>query len=383
MKKTLSLLLSTVLLFCIALVHVSAEEPYTIDSTVLSPGATYTGDKDIAFEMDGDSLHFYIEVGYPEMTSTIPDLLNVRNGYCTSDAFANWFNKANFSSRGKVYLNGEPLPTWLPTMDDSAVYYKTNSPTINPAPDGYFMAQGYELIIKPGVEVTEDFFSNNQLVFECYKKNTTEPLSTLTVGTYKEPTPATEMTCELTSSAGTELKEKENTTLTAEVTNGTGDYEYKFIVYNKTTNQWYKLRDFAPENTFDWYTGPGGEKTLFVDVKDANGEVNRFQLDVTVAESDLAVTSFTISPEGVLPTKSQATLTATAENGTTPYEYKFIVYNETSQQWYKLRDFAAENTFDWYTGPKGSKKLYVDVKDADGTVVRKELTVTVSEAADA
>ena len=49
MKKTLSLLLSTVLLFCIALVHVSAEEPYTIDSTVLSPGATYTGDKDIAF----------------------------------------------------------------------------------------------------------------------------------------------------------------------------------------------------------------------------------------------------------------------------------------------------------------------------------------------
>ncbi len=187
-----------------------------------------------------------------------------------------------------------------------------------------------------------------------------------------------EMTCELTSSEGIDLKAKKHTTLTAEISNGAvEDYTYKFIVYNKTTKQWYKLRDFEAANTFDWYTGPAGEKNLFVDVKAANGDVKRFQLDVNVTESDLAVKSFTISPEGVLPTKSQATLTAEAENGTAPYEFKFIVYNETTQQWYKLRDFEASNTFDWYTGPAGSKKLYVDVKDADGTVVRQELPVTV------
>ena len=190
-----------------------------------------------------------------------------------------------------------------------------------------------------------------------------------------------ELTCELTSSEGNDLKVKKHTTLTAEVTNGAvEDYTYKFIVYNKTTNQWYKLRDFEASNTFDWYTGPAGEKTLFVDVKDVEGNVERFQLDVDVTESDLAVKSFTISPEGVLPTKSQATLTAEAEKGVAPYEYKFIVYNETTQQWYKLKDFGSESTFDWYTGPEGSKKLYVDVKDADGTVVRQELAVTVTEA---
>ena len=184
---------------------------------------------------------------------------------------------------------------------------------------------------------------------------------------------------ELTSSEGTDLKAKKHTTLTVE--NGKEGDQYKFIVYNKTTQQWYKLRDFEESNTFDWYTGPAGEKVLYADVLDENDDITRIALDgVTVTDSDLAVKSFTISPEGVLPTKSHATLTAEAEKGATPYEYKFIVYNETTQQWYKLKDFGPESTFDWYTGPEGSKKLYVDVKDADGTVVRQELAVTVTEA---
>ena len=206
--------------------------------------------------------------------------------------------------------------------------------------------------------VTARATARTNYVFKHWLQNGTQLASTSTSLSFKMPA--------------------KHTTLTAEISNGAvEDYTYKFIVYNKTTKQWYKLRDFEAANTFDWYTGPAGEKNLFVDVKAANGDVKRFQLDVNVTESDLAVKSFTISPEGVLPTKSQATLTAEAENGTAPYEYKFIVYNETTQQWYKLRDFEASNTFDWYTGPAGSKKLYVDVKDADGTVVRQELPVTV------
>ena len=119
-------------------------------------------------------------------------------------------------------------------------------------------------------------------------------------------------------------------------------------------------------------------KNLYADIKDADGNVTRVALEgVNVTDSDLAVKSFTISPEGVLPTKSQATLTAEAEKGTEPYEYKFIVYNSTTEQWYKLKDFGPESTFDWYTGPAGNKTLYVDVKDATGKVVRESLNVTV------
>ncbi len=182
----------------------------------------------------------------------------------------------------------------------------------------------------------------------------------------------------LVSSAGNELKARTHTTLTLENAPTGEGYTYKFIVYNTTTNSWYKLQDFGPETTFDWYTGPAGVKNLYADIKDADNNVTRVALEgVNVTDSALAVKSFTISPEGTLPTKSQATLTAEAEKGTEPYEYKFIVYNSTTEQWYKLKDFGPENTFDWYTGPAGNKTLYVDVKDATGKVVRAPLEVTV------
>ena len=184
---------------------------------------------------------------------------------------------------------------------------------------------------------------------------------------------------ELTSSEGTELLAKTNTTLTVE--NGKEGNKYKFIVYNKDTQQWYKLRDFEESNSFDWYTGPAGNKVLYADVMDENDNVIRITLDnVKVSASTLKVDKFTSSAGTELATKSHTTLLAKASEGTAPYEYKFIVYNETTQQWYKIQDFSDKNTCDWYTGPAGSKKLFVDVKDADGTVVRQELAVTVTEA---
>ena len=189
MKKYISILLSAMLLFCVALFHVSAEEPYAIDTAVLPAGSKYQGDKDIAFEKDGDTLHFYIEVGYPEGTTT-QKLIATKYGYCTEDAYLNWFYKAGFRSRGKVFLNGSELPEWSPLMDDNAIYFQKKTPTIDPAPDGYFMANGYELVIKPGVEITEDFFAHNQLVFESWAKNATEPSSTITVGNNLEPAKA-------------------------------------------------------------------------------------------------------------------------------------------------------------------------------------------------
>ena len=184
------------------------------------------------------------------------------------------------------------------------------------------------------------------------------------------------------SSNGTSLTEKTTTTLEATPAGGEEPYTYKFIVYNPQTNQWYKIRDFASENTCDWYTGAAGTKTLYVDVKDAEGTVARKELNVTVSEdttAPLAVSSFVSSKGTALTEKTTTTLRATATGGKTPYTYKFIVYNTQTKQWFKIRDFESGSTCDWYTGAPGTKTLYVDVKDANGTVVRKDLGVTVAE----
>ncbi|MBO4382873.1 MAG: hypothetical protein J5847_02135, partial [Clostridia bacterium] len=195
-----------------------------------------------------------------------------------------------------------------------------------------------------------------------------------------EPDPEPEpMTAELVSSEGTDLEAKTNTLLQVNMQNADpADYTFKFIVYNTTTNQWYKLKDFGPETEYNWYTGPAGVKNLYVDIKDADGEVTRISLTgVNVTDNGVKVDTFSSSEGDVLPAKSYTTLTAAAKDGTAPYTYKFIVHNNDNDQWYRIRDFGDAPTCEWYTGPAGNKTLYVDVKDATGQVVRGPLDVTV------
>ena len=174
----------------------------------------------------------------------------------------------------------------------------------------------------------------------------------------------------------TALTEGETIGLKAVVENGTGNHTYKFIVYNQTTNQWYRIQDFSGKDTCSWYSGPAGEKMLYVDVKAEDGTVTRAGLPVTVT----ARTPFVLSSSSgnVLPQKSHTLLTVSGDD-LENYTYKFIVYNKTTQQWYRLRDFGNTTEFDWYTGPVGEKVLYVDVKDSSGSVIRTSLEVTVSE----
>ncbi|MDE7431989.1 MAG: starch-binding protein [Lachnospiraceae bacterium] len=63
-------------------------------------------------------------------------------------------------------------------------------------------------------------------------------------------------------------------------------------------------------------------------------------------------------------------LTATASGGTGGYTYKFLVQNVDTNQWSVLRDYAADNAFNWIAGSTGNRNFFVDVKDSSGTVVR-------------
>ena len=196
--------------------------------------------------------------------------------------------------------------------------------------------------------------------------------------TVSEETTAPLTVTSFTSSKGTSLTEKTNTTLTAKATGGKAPYTYKFIVYNKQTGQWYKIRDFASSNTCEWYSGAAGTKTLYVDVKDSTGKVERKGLDVTVG-SPLAASKFTSSKGTSLKSKDTTTLTAEATGGSgSGYTYKFIVYNTGTGDWFRIQDYSTKKTASWYTGGAGKKILYLDIKDSAGNYVRTPLNVTVT-----
>ena len=102
--------------------------------------------------------------------------------------------------------------------------------------------------------------------------------TTVTVVAYLPPT-----IISFTTDKTSPQKSGEKVTLTVEAT-GEGTLQYKFLVKDNTTESSAVLRDYGTSNIYEWTTKSTGNKTLYVDVKDSNGQVTRGEISYTITE---------------------------------------------------------------------------------------------------
>ena len=162
---------------------------------------------------------------------------------------------------------------------------------------------------------------------------------------------------------------------------GKGTLQYKFIIKDNKTGNWAKLRDYGTDNTYIWKTKATGDKTLYVDVKDEKGQVIRKSLSYTIKEKVFkapVIKSFVSDKKS--PQISGASIKLSVEaTGSGTLQYKFIIKDNKTGNWAKLRDYGKSNIYTWKTKATGDKTLYVDVKNENGQVTRKSLTYTIKE----
>ena len=91
------------------------------------------------------------------------------------------------------------------------------------------------------------------------------------------------LSAELKSSAVT-VKQGETVTLTAVAKGGSGKYNYKFIINDKTDDKWYRLQDFGANNIITWKATTPGTKRLMVDVMDSTGKKVGHNITITVTK---------------------------------------------------------------------------------------------------
>ena len=91
------------------------------------------------------------------------------------------------------------------------------------------------------------------------------------------------LSAELKSSAVT-VKQGETVTLTAAAKGGSGKYNYKFIINDKTDDKWYRLQDFGANNVITWKATTPGTKRLMVDVMDSTGKKVGHNITITVTK---------------------------------------------------------------------------------------------------
>ena len=157
-------------------------------------------------------------------------------------------------------------------------------------------------------------------------------------------------------------------TFTAEAQGGMGTHTYKFLVDNKTTDTWARIRDYSENNTLVWTKGTSGDRDFYVDVKDSTGKVVRSKAVNIKIDKPTAV----LTPSASTVTAGDK-LTLTASTNKSGCTYKFLIYNPSTNQWFKLQDFGSKNTYTWTAGSAGARQFYVDVKDSDGNVTRSKV----------
>ena len=148
---------------------------------------------------------------------------------------------------------------------------------------------------------------------------------------------------------------------------GEGDLQYRFyrVSADGTTTV---FRDYQKWNTAYCNPSVPGTYTVYVDVKDENGNVTTKSIEYTWKEagSPIVIKSFTASKQSPQALGSTVLLKVNAEGGEGKLQYRF--YRVGNGKTTVFRDYSSSN--EAYCNPpeSGSYFLYVDVKDGSGAV---------------
>lgn len=181
----------------------------------------------------------------------------------------------------------------------------------------------------------------------------------------------------ISSTKGTHLLKGIKTQFKVSAIGGKGKYTYKFVVKN-AKNQNVAVRKYSSQAYANWIPKETGNNTLYVYVKDASGKVVQKSINLAV-NAKLSVSTFNSSKGNNIVKGVNTRLLAAASGGYSNYTYRFLVkYSGKTET--VISSYSATNSVIWKPEVVGNASLYVDVKDSQGNVARKELKINVLES---
>jgi hypothetical protein len=168
-------------------------------------------------------------------------------------------------------------------------------------------------------------------------------------------------------------------TFAAAATGGTAPYRFKWWFWNGAT--WTALRDWSTSNTFAWTPStPNPNAAVGVWVRGAGETADQpsgYPASTAAAKSVpfpiqapvLTLKSLTANLSAPQPPGTSVTFTAAASGGTTPYQFKWWLWN--GKAWTALGSWSTSNTFAWVQStPSPNYRVGAWVRSAGETVDR-------------
>jgi hypothetical protein len=157
--------------------------------------------------------------------------------------------------------------------------------------------------------------------------------------------------------------------LTAAGSGGTSPYQYRF--YYKLGSVETVIQNFSTLEMTTFKPTDAGNYTLFVDVRDGDGNVVSKNISDYTIFSNPYVSSLTTDKPSGQGTNTDINLTAIGAGGAPPYQYKFYYRIGNSNTF--IQDFSEVNTAIFKPQAVGTYTLYVEMKDANEKAVTSSI----------
>ena len=171
-------------------------------------------------------------------------------------------------------------------------------------------------------------------------------------------------------------------TFTGAATGGTGSAEYRFRIKDDATAIWTIVQDYSAVSTWSWTPTAAGTYTIEVRARNAGSAASyealrtmSFNVVTSTPVSSVTLTASKTSP-ALLGTVGTVTLTANAAGGSSSYEYKFVLKDD-SGIWTTVQDYPGTNTWTWTPGMAGAYVIKVMARNA-GSASTYEAFATVN-----
>ena len=190
-----------------------------------------------------------------------------------------------------------------------------------------------------------------------------------TISNFRQAPPAPLAVTALTPSPSSPAPVGTPVTWTATASGGTAPYTYKFLVFDGAN--WTVGRDWASSNSWTWTPAIAATYSIQVWARNAGSstiyDAWRQAGFVVTGPPPLAVTALTRSIPSGTPIGPSVQWTATASGGTSPYTFKFLLFD--GENWTVGRDWASSNTWSWTPSAPGDYFVQVWARNAGSSAL--------------
>ncbi len=152
---------------------------------------------------------------------------------------------------------------------------------------------------------------------------------------------------------------------------GASGYQYEVSFRPSTGAQWTTVQAYSSNTKVSIKPAEAGNYVIRVNVRDA-------QQDVVTEEFNLVVSEPIVNTSTVVSSAKVGTSVTVygSASGTGSKQYAFYYRKPGATAWTTAQSFSYKNTVSVYLGTTGTYLVRVDVKDVNGMVVEKEMSVT-------